>query len=181
MNFLKRAVSISGLIANQTVKSLHQNVRAMSSTLVAPGVERKFVPLNEIKPLTSVRIEEYLKSLKPEELPGEQRLQRMHDKPFIKCYKKRRPVFDGKPFAKGVVLRTLIKKPRKPNSANRKCVLLRLSTGKEMTAYVPGEGHNLQEHNVVLAKIARLRDTPGVKIKCIRGAYDLPHVVKRRD
>lgn len=95
--------------------------------------------------------------------------------------KKRKPVFDGKPLCRGVVLRTLVKKPRKPNSANRKCVLLRLTIGKEMTAYVPGEGHNLQEHNVVLAKIARLRDTPGVKIKCIRGAYDLPHVVKKRD
>lgn len=88
-------------------------------------------------------------------------------------------LLDGKPFAKGVVIKTLIKKPRKPNSANRKCVLLRLSTGKEMTAYVPGVGHNLQEHNTVLVRIARLRDTPGVKLKCIRGAYDLPHVVRR--
>lgn len=60
--------------------------------------------------------------------------------------KKKSPL-DGKPFAKGVILRTLIKKPRKPNSANRKCVLVRLSTGKELTAYVPGEGHNLQVNN----------------------------------
>lgn len=107
-------------------------------------------------------------------------LERMHRKPFIKISKKKRVLGENIPFAKGVVLRTLIKKPRKPNSANRKCVLLRLSTGKEMVAYVPGEGHNLQEHNVVLVKVARLRDTPGVKIKCIRGAYDLPHVVKKR-
>lgn len=163
------------------VKSLHQNVRALSSTLVAQSAERKFEPLTEIKPLTSKRVEAYLKSLEPEKSAGEDKLHRMHRFPFIKCYKKRKPIFDGQPFCKGVVLRTLVKKPRKPNSANRKCVLLRLSTGKEMTAYVPGEGHNLQEHNVVLAKIARLRDTPGVKIKCIRGAYDLPHVVKRRD
>lgn len=163
------------------VKSLHQNVRVMSSTLIGQSVERKFEPLTEIKPLTSQRVYEYLKSLKPDEEPGERRLYRMHVKPFIKAYKKRKPVFDGKPLCKGVVLRTLTKKPRKPNSANRKCVLVRLSIGKEMVAYVPGEGHNLQEHNVVLTKIARLRDTPGVKIKCIRGAYDLPHVVKRRD
>lgn len=55
----------------------------------------------------------------------------------------------------GVVLKTLIKKPKKPNSANRKCVLVRLSNGKEMVAYVPGIGHNLQEHNIVLVKNGR--------------------------
>ncbi|CAG9805347.1 small ribosomal subunit protein uS12m [Chironomus tepperi] len=97
--------------------------------------------------------------------------------PHFKVRPPRQPL-DGKPFAKGVVLKTLIKKPKKPNSANRKCVLLRLSTGKEMVAYVPGIGHNLQEHNVVLCRVGRLRDTPGVKIKCVRGAYDLPHVIK---
>ena len=105
-------------------------------------------------------------------------LNRMHKKyPPFKYRPPRQPL-DGKPFAKGVVLKTLIKKPKKPNSANRKCVLVRLSTGKEMVAYVPGIGHNLQEHNVVLCRVGRLRDTPGVKIKCVRGAYDLPHVIK---
>ncbi|XP_018046028.1 PREDICTED: 40S ribosomal protein S12, mitochondrial isoform X2 [Atta colombica] len=87
--------------------------------------------------------------------------------------------FDGAPYMKGVVLKTVIRKPKKPNSANRKCVVVRLSNGKEMTAYVPGVGHNLQEHNIVLCKNGRLRDTPGVKIKCVRGKYDLPHVSKR--
>lgn len=110
----------------------------------------------------------------------EDQLEQMHRKPFRKCLmKKRKHVFDGKPLCKGIVLKTLVKKPRKPNSGNRKCVLVKLSTGKEMIAYVPGEGHNLQEHNAVLCRIARLRDTPGVRIKCIRGAYDLPHVVKK--
>lgn len=104
----------------------------------------------------------------------------MHKVGNFKVHTKKVNILDGQPFAKGVVIRPLIKKPRKPNSANRKCVLLRLSTGKEMTAYIPGEGHNLQEHNTVLVKIARLRDTPGVKLKCIRGAYDLPHVIKRK-
>lgn len=103
----------------------------------------------------------------------------MHKTGPVRKYPKQNKVLSGKPFAKGIVLKTLIKKPKKPNSANRKCVLVRLSTGKEMVAYVPGEGHNLQEHNVVLCRVARLRDTPGVKIKCIRGAYDLPHVIKR--
>ncbi|XP_057329747.1 40S ribosomal protein S12, mitochondrial [Microplitis mediator] len=102
----------------------------------------------------------------------------MHKKgPHVKKRNKRRPL-DGKPFAKGVVLKTLIKKPKKPNSANRKCVLVKLSIGKEMVAYVPGIGHNLQEHNIVLCRVGRLKDTPGVKIKCVRGKYDLSHVIK---
>lgn len=106
-------------------------------------------------------------------------LNQMHRTGPIRKETNKTKIIDGNPFSKGVVLRTLIKKPRKPNSGNRKCVLVRLSTGKDMVAYVPGVGHNLQEHNVVLCRVARLRDTPGVKLKCIRGAYDLPHVIKR--
>lgn len=106
-------------------------------------------------------------------------LNQMHKTgPIFKVRPPRQPL-GGKPFAKGVVLKVLIKKPRKPNSANRKCVLVKLSTGKEMVAYVPGIGHNLQEHNVVLVRCGRLQDVPGVKIKCVRGVYDLPHVIKR--
>ena len=84
----------------------------------------------------------------------------------------------GRPQLKGVVLKTLIKKPKKPNSANRKCVRVRLSNGKEATAYVPGEGHTLQEHNIVLVRGGNLQDTPGVKLKVIRGKYDCGHVKK---
>jgi small subunit ribosomal protein S12 len=96
-------------------------------------------------------------------------------------YKKRPPrkPLDGNPFAKGVVLKTLIKKPKKPNSANRKCVLVRLSSGKEMVAYVPGIGHSLQEHSIVLCRVGRCQDVPGVKIRCVRGKYDLTHVIKK--
>uniref|UniRef100_A0A1I8MXP4 Small ribosomal subunit protein uS12m n=1 Tax=Musca domestica TaxID=7370 RepID=A0A1I8MXP4_MUSDO len=99
--------------------------------------------------------------------------------PHVKIHPPRQPL-DGKPFAKGVVLKTLIKKPKKPNSANRKCVLVRLSTGKEMVAYVPGIGHNLQEHNIVLCRVGRVQDVPGVKLKCVRGVYDLNHVIKNK-
>jgi small subunit ribosomal protein S12 len=106
-------------------------------------------------------------------------LQRMHKTgPHIKERIPKRPL-DGNPFMKGVVLRTLIKKPKKPNSANRKCVLVRLSNGKEMVAYVPGIGHNLQEHNIVLCQVGRLKDCPGVKIRCVRGKFDLGHVIKK--
>nr|CAG4637563.1 EOG090X0NTZ [Ceriodaphnia reticulata] len=87
---------------------------------------------------------------------------------------------NGNPMLKGVVLKTLIRKPKKPNSANRKCVLVRLSTGKEMVAYIPGEGHNLQEHNIVLVRVGRVPDLPGVKLKCIRGKHDLSHVIKKK-
>ncbi|XP_055907842.1 40S ribosomal protein S12, mitochondrial [Eupeodes corollae] len=107
-------------------------------------------------------------------------LQQMHRRgPHFKTRPPRQPL-DGKPFAKGVILKTLIKKPKKPNSANRKCVLVRLSTGKEMVAYIPGIGHNLQEHNIVLCRVGRLQDVPGVKLKCVRGVYDLPHVIKKQ-
>ncbi|XP_044254815.1 40S ribosomal protein S12, mitochondrial [Tribolium madens] len=106
-------------------------------------------------------------------------LYRMHRTgPHIKKRKPRQPL-DGNPFMKGVVLKTLIKKPKKPNSANRKCVLVRLSNGKEMVAYIPGIGHNLQEHNIVLCRVGRVQDCPGVKIKCVRGKYDLGHVIKK--
>ncbi|GBP24634.1 40S ribosomal protein S12, mitochondrial [Eumeta japonica] len=80
-------------------------------------------------------------------------LQAMHRTgPHIKNRPSKNPL-GGNPFAKGVVLRTVIKKPKKPNSANRKCVIVRLSNGKEMVAYVPGIGHNLQEHNIVLVRV----------------------------
>ena len=85
---------------------------------------------------------------------------------------------DGKPQIKGVVIKTMIKKPKKPNSGNRKCVLVRLSNGKEAAAYIPGEGHNLQEHNIVLLRGGRTKDVPGLKLKVIRGAYDCAHVKK---
>ncbi|XP_014477530.1 PREDICTED: 40S ribosomal protein S12, mitochondrial [Dinoponera quadriceps] len=105
-------------------------------------------------------------------------LWKLHKAGPRKKVKRRKNPLDGNPFMKGIVLKTVIKKPKKPNSANRKCVIVRLSNGKEMTAYVPGIGHNLQEHNIVLCRVGRLQDTPGVKIKCVRGKYDLPHVIK---
>ncbi|UYV74802.1 MRPS12 [Cordylochernes scorpioides] len=84
----------------------------------------------------------------------------------------------GKMQAKGIVLKTVIKKPKKPNSANRKCVFVRLSTGREAYAYVPGEGHTLQEHNRVLVEGGRTKDVPGLKLKVIRGKLDCGKVIK---
>lgn len=101
--------------------------------------------------------------------------------PHKKVRPNKNPLGEDVPFAKGIVIRPVIKKPKKPNSANRKCVLVRLSSGKEVTSYVPGIGHNLQEHNVVLIRPGNLQDVPGVKTKCVRGKYDLPHVVKKKN
>lgn len=84
-----------------------------------------------------------------------------------------------RPQIRGIVLKTLIKKPKKPNSANRKCVYVRLSNGKEVTAFVPGIGHNLQEHANVLIKWQRVKDVPGLKYRVIRGVYDCAFPVKR--
>uniref|UniRef100_A0A023FY12 Small ribosomal subunit protein uS12m n=1 Tax=Amblyomma parvum TaxID=251391 RepID=A0A023FY12_AMBPA len=92
--------------------------------------------------------------------------------------KKRKHPLDNKPFMKGVVIKTLIKKPKKPNSANRKCVLVRLSNGKEAAAYVPGVGHNLQEHSVVLVYKSRTKDVPGLKLKVVRGSMTVPRIRK---
>ncbi|XP_053577579.1 28S ribosomal protein S12, mitochondrial [Bombina bombina] len=86
----------------------------------------------------------------------------------------------GNPQLKGVVLKTMIRKPKKPNSANRKCCRVRLSNGKEVVCFIPGEGHNLQEHNIVLVEGGRTQDLPGVKLKVVRGKYDCAHVKKKK-
>ncbi|XP_067412842.1 small ribosomal subunit protein uS12m [Emydura macquarii macquarii] len=89
------------------------------------------------------------------------------------------PTF-GHPQLKGVVLKTMIRKPKKPNSANRKCARVRLSNGKEAICFIPGEGHNLQEHSIVLVEGGRTQDLPGVKLKIVRGKYDCAHVQKKK-
>jgi small subunit ribosomal protein S12 len=85
-----------------------------------------------------------------------------------------------KPQAKGICLKLLIQKPKKPNSALRKLAKVKLSTGFIIPVYIPGEGHNLQEHGTVLVRGGRVPDLPGVKFKCIRGKYDLAGVINRR-
>lgn len=76
-------------------------------------------------------------------------------------------------------MRIMILKPKKPNSALRKCCRVRLTNGKVISALIPGEGHNLQEHHVVLVRGGRVQDVPGVKYHLVRGAYDLVGVANR--
>ena len=82
------------------------------------------------------------------------------------------PVLDRCPQKRGVCLQVKTQTPKKPNSALRKIARVRLSNGKEITAYIPGEGHNLQEHSVVLVRGGRVRDLPGVRYHILRGALD---------
>lgn len=89
------------------------------------------------------------------------------------------PHLGSNPFKKGVVLRVMIVKPKKPNSAQRKCCRVRLTNGNVVSALIPGEGHNLQEHHVVLVRGGKVQDLPGVNYKLVRGAYDLAGVANR--
>jgi small subunit ribosomal protein S12 len=82
------------------------------------------------------------------------------------------PVLDQCPQKQGVCLQVRTMTPKKPNSALRKITRVRLSNGKEVTVYIPGEGHNLQEHSIVLVRGGRVRDLPGVRYQVIRGALD---------
>lgn len=84
------------------------------------------------------------------------------------------------PFRRGVCLAVYTRTPKKPNSALRKVAKVRLSNKQEIIAYIPGEGHNLQEHSVVMVKAGRTLDLPGVKYEVVRGVYDTAGVEKRR-
>lgn len=84
------------------------------------------------------------------------------------------------PFKRGVCLSVMTRTPKKPNSALRKVARVRLSNRREVTAYIPGEGHNLQEHSVVMVKSGKIQDLPGVKYTIVRGKFDLAGVVGRK-
>jgi len=92
---------------------------------------------------------------------------------------KNRPSYYAAPFKRGVCTRVTTKTPRKPNSAIRKIARVRLSNGMEITAYIPGEGHNLQEHSVVLVRGGRVKDI-GLRYTIVRGKLDATGVEKRR-
>jgi small subunit ribosomal protein S12 len=84
------------------------------------------------------------------------------------------------PQKKGVCIRVFTLTPKKPNSALRKVARVRLTTGRMVTSYIPGEGHNLQEHSVVLVRGGRVKDLPGVKYHLVRGKYDLQSIRQRK-
>jgi small subunit ribosomal protein S12 len=95
-------------------------------------------------------------------------------------YKSKSGALKGAPQARGVCTRVFTTTPKKPNSALRKVARVKLSTGFEVTAYIGGEGHNLQEHSVVLVRGGRVKDLPGVKYHVVRGALDTAGVEGRK-
>ncbi len=97
-----------------------------------------------------------------------------------KTTKSKTPALKGSPQRRGVCTRVYTTTPKKPNSALRKVARVRLTSGIEVTAYIPGEGHNLQEHSIVLVRGGRVRDLPGVRYKVIRGSLDAAGVKNRR-
>lgn len=93
---------------------------------------------------------------------------------------KNRPVYFPSPFKRGICIKVFTTTPKKPNSGLRKVARVRLTSGKEITAYIPGIGHNLQEHSIVLVRGGRVKDLPGVKYHIVRGALDTAGVEGRR-
>jgi small subunit ribosomal protein S12 len=114
---------------------------------------------------------------------GRERVKEKSKAPALSFYfntLKNRPVFSSSPFKRGVCLKVFTTTPKKPNSALRKVARVRLTNGMEITAYIPGEGHNLQEHSVVLVRGGRVKDLPGVRYHIVRGVFDTAGVENRK-
>ena len=94
--------------------------------------------------------------------------------------KTKSPALKGCPQLRGVCLQVKTQTPKKPNSALRKVARVRLTSGIEVTAYIPGEGHNLQEHSIVMVRGGRVKDLPGVRYHIVRGTLDTAGVVDRK-
>ncbi len=110
-------------------------------------------------------------------MPTIQQLVRKGRKKLI--YKSKSPALDSCPQRRGVCVRVYTTTPKKPNSAMRKVARVRLTNTKEVNAYIPGEGHNLQEHSIVMIRGGRVKDLPGVRYHIIRGALDTSGVENR--
>lgn len=95
-------------------------------------------------------------------------------------HRKKSELRRGAPFKRGVCVKVTTTTPKKPNSALRKIARVRLSNGQEVTAYIPGVGHNLQEHSIVMIRGGRVKDLPGVRYHIVRGTYDSQGVEGRR-
>ncbi|MEA1986615.1 MAG: 30S ribosomal protein S12 [Candidatus Marinimicrobia bacterium] len=111
-------------------------------------------------------------------MPTINQLVRKKRKKIVKKHKVR--ALKGSPQKRGVCTRVYTTTPKKPNSALRKVARIRLTSGLEVSAYIPGEGHNLQEHSIVLIEGGRVKDLPGVRYHIIRGTLDTAGVVDRK-
>ncbi len=106
--------------------------------------------------------------------------QLVRDRRAAKHRKTKSPALDACPQRRGVCTRVYTTTPKKPNSALRKVARVRLSNGMEVTSYIPGVGHNLQEHSIVLIRGGRVKDLPGVRYHIVRGSLDTTGVANRR-
>ena len=95
-------------------------------------------------------------------------------------YKSKSPALENSPFRRGVCIQVMTRTPKKPNSAMRKVAKVRLTNGFEVIGYIPGEGHNLQEHSVVMIRGGRVKDLPGVRYHILRGVLDTQGVKNRK-
>ncbi len=111
-------------------------------------------------------------------MPTINQLVRKSRKKIVKKHKVR--ALEGSPQKRGVCTRVYTTTPKKPNSALRKVARIRLTSGIEVSAYIPGEGHNLQEHSIVLIEGGRVKDLPGVRYHIVRGTLDTAGVVDRK-
>ena len=128
--------------------------------LCTPKIWKKTIKLNKTNTLQNVKVD----------MPTIQQLVRKGREKI--SYKSKSPALDSCPQRRGVCVRVYTTTPKKPNSAMRKVARVRLTNGKEVNAYIPGEGHNLQEHSIVLIRGGRVKDLPGVRYHIIRGALD---------
>ena len=114
---------------------------------------------------------------------GRKKIKKAHKTPALTFgfdVLKNRPIDYPSPFKRGVCVKVFTVTPKKPNSALRKVARVRLSNGMEVTAYIPGEGHNLQEHSVILIRGGRVKDLPGVRYHVVRGRLDTGGVEGRK-
>ena len=111
-------------------------------------------------------------------MPTTNQLIKRHRRP--ECGKTKAPALKSCPQRRGVCTRVYTVTPKKPNSALRKVARVRLTSGHEVTAYIPGEGHNLQEHSIVLVRGGRVKDLPGVRYHLLRGTLDTQGVADRK-
>jgi len=111
-------------------------------------------------------------------MPTVNQLVRKRRRPLPK--KNKVPALQACPQKRGVCLRVYTATPKKPNSALRKVARVRLTNGQEVTAYIPGEGHNLQEHSIVLIRGGRVKDLPGIRYHILRGVLDTQGVANRK-
>jgi small subunit ribosomal protein S12 len=120
----------------------------------------------------------FLRRIFGEPLPTIQQLVRKSRRKVT--WKSKAPAMAGSPQKRGVCTRVYTTTPKKPNSALRKVARVRLTNGLEVTAYIPGEGHNLQEHSIVMIRGGRVKDLPGVRYHIIRGTLDTAGVTDRK-